>query len=383
VAQWAKDLGAAATSTSAKAGACFAKAQCWAAGTAGNRLLDAKTDADSWKHFMDWTIAVGLCDPNGWMQAKYTSQPGSLTIPGVMEAAMEVETILARDKHSADAVAFGSAGGSSAQFGICLSCASDAKNAKKAWKLLVKDWKNNFRCSNYLSTVDALADDFLNTYTASDGGVWGVGSFLGNDKVTTATPIGGMNAMEMGLKGLGMASADEASVLEIEQKMAASEQGKFAAALKTFVETYYSITLKNVRFVAKTSGVYKLEINGILPTSDALMKPGPNGPEADKYTQGLASTGDSARCTKMAYAYMHQIGLIPSTMSQQFEQTYIEPQMSTGFMDGAGDPDEYEWLETAAKIGFGDIKYGKFEEDVTGTEPGETARKAAVTKACR
>jgi hypothetical protein len=385
VASWATKLGAVATSAvGGKAGPCFAKAQCWAAGTAGNRLLDATTDADSWRYFKEWTIKVGLCAPEGWRKEMFTSQPGSLTIPGVMEAAMEVETILAHDSlsaaYTANAVAFGSAGGSSAQFGICLSCAKKKKEAKAAWKQLLKDWTKKFRCANYLSSVDALEDDFLNTYTASDGGVWGVGSFLGNDKATTLTPIGGMNAMEKGLQGMRMEglgaltsdAIDTATVAQIEDTMKVSQQGKFAAALKTFVTTHYSIKMENVRFVAKTSGVYKVAQKGILTTDKRL----------DDYTTGLTSTGNNAKCTKLAYAYMDQIGLVPPTMSQAFEQT-VEAQMQSEYMEGSGDPDEYEWLETAAKIGFGDIKYGKFEEDVTGTEPGETERRATVTAACR
>lgn len=373
---------------------CFGATECWAAGTAGNRLAAKTVDKTTWGNFKAWTKKIGLCSK--WAKELHTSQSGSLTIPGAMEAAMEVETIIAREGawnvgKTPRGIAFGSAGGSSAQFGICLTCWKEIKlpmvggmplptTPAKHWQETLTSYGKKFQKANYPSEVDQVEGDYVNTYTASDGSKWAVGSFLGSDKCgptggtpSPITPMGGMAAMDCGIREMLVASdaavaqlaanclnqekcpameekmnqADTSTLLTLMQE---SGQGPLAARFKEMVTNYYGSQIRKglsgkkegvVRFIAKT-----FQVVGNL------------GPK-QKYTGFNGEfTGKFANGKKAAYAYMQALGLLPSdvmpTMANQ-KGDIVTNEYYANAEQGSMQVDEYAWLDTAARIGFGII----------------------------
>lgn len=340
VATWAKSMGTACTAT------------CWGAGTAGNRLVSQERDVTSWANFQKWLGANGIC--SAWMtQEAYTSQKGSLTIPGTMEAAMEVETII--DRGDIKAIAFGSAGGSSAQFGVKLreKNSPTPTDAEKGWDALVAANAETFKCANFHSSVDSMSGDYLNTYTASDGSKWGVGSFLGSDSclpdkymvaASPNTPIGGMSAMECGLKkALNVEDFSGTSAEQMMEAMANSPQGQFAMALKNFMAEHYFAELEsvaNIRFIASTFSVIHNRDTKVIGF------------------RGKSLTSDMF--VKLGWAYMSTIGLAPRDL-----QKLVKEEVDSNDKEGILQNDEYAWLDAAADVGFGKIQGGQFAKPLS------------------
>jgi len=257
-------------------------------------------------------------------------------------------------------LAFGSAGGSSAQFGVKLT----SSKATKAWDKLVLDYGNSFQCANYWSQVDTLPGDYLNTYYASDESVWGVGSFLGSDRCKKddidanpmtpmiptnymgankgpVTTMGGMAAMACGLgtklsgNTMDGTSDTEIGISEIESAMATGAQATFASAFKTFITENYADTIvkeweSKVRFIAKTFGVIGMG-KGFLPT---------------------VFSGKYGRATKMSYSYMINLGLMPQQFHFGEAGDIVATEMQQNLEENGLQKDDYAWLMAAAKIGF-------------------------------
>lgn len=356
--EWASQLDACFTSTT----------ECWGAATAGNRLVSQEADREGWAGFQTWAANPSgqgfLCGK--FLKGQFTSNSRTETIPGTMEAAMEVETLIAKEPGNVKGtvtggkplLAFGSAGGSSAQFGIRLSSARNPALALDEWGKLVEKWRSGFKKANYPSKVDVLEGDYLNTYTATDGSVWGVGSFLGNDKCDTpaggtTTPMGGIAAMKCGMMGkTGWAEAEKVAQANAELKgpwdalteeqmeatMKGSDQGKFAAAVNAFIHKpeLWGETLRDSANAFRC--VAKIHL---------MMQKGIN--KADEYeTTSLVKATAWSHGTKMAYAYMSVLGFIP-------EQEFLSE------MDQGGN--DFAWLDTAATLGI-EGRYGKFADQV-------------------
>lgn len=357
--EWASQLDACFTSTT----------ECWGAATAGNRLVSQQDDLDGWAGFQAWAANPSgqgcLC--GNFLKGQFTSNSRTETIPGTMEAAMEVETLIAKEPGNVKGtaatggkplLAFGSAGGSSAQFGIRLSSARNPALALDEWGKLVGEWRSKFKLANYPSKVDVLEGDYLNTYTATDGSVWGVGSFLGNDKCDTpgggtTTPMGGIAAMKCGMMGkTGWAEAEKVAQANVglkgpwdalteeqmEATMKGSDQGKFAAAVNAFIHKpeLWGETLRDSANAFRC--VAKIHL---------MMQKGIN--KADEYeTTSLVKATAWSHGTKMAYAYMSVLGFIP-------EQEFLSE------MDQGGN--DFAWLDTAATLGI-EKRYGKFADQV-------------------
>lgn len=362
--EWAAELDKCFTSTT----------ECWGAATAGNRLVSKDKDIKGWVGFKTWATRPGdggLCGK--FLKGKFTSNSQTETIPGTMEAAMEVETLIEKEQGNVDGtartdkkplLAFGSAGGSSAQFGIRLSSAVDPASAKEDWEKLVEFWRDGFKKANYPSDVDRVDGDYLNTYRATDGSVWGVGSFLGNDKCDgdgTTTPMGGINAMKCGMiRKTGWAAAkkydiawkatdskwqgewDALTVGDMEATMKGSAQGKFAADVNAFINNPglwgdRRDSANAFRCVAKIH----------------LMLDKQSNKEDNYKTVKLVKPESWSHGIKLAYAYMSVLGFIPT-------QEFLS-QMDQGEKD-------FAWLDTAAKLGI-EGRSGDFTDPVA---PGES-----------
>jgi hypothetical protein len=334
---------------------CF-NGPCYASATAGNRLKDVQADSTGWTNFKAWAVKNKICSE--FLDGKYTSGPKTLTIPGVMEGAMELETIISRHVGK-PTFAFGSAGGSSAQFGINLNSANDPETAKKDWLAIVQKWmtpETNFKNANFNSAVDATDGDFLNTYTATDGSIWGVGSFLASDdskQADPAKPIGGMIAMIQSLKKkLKVDTLEGVGEKAIAQAMADSSQGRFAKDVRDFMETknrFPPPTNESFKMVANMHNlIYNSRDAGLSPQQedelrekhkaefqakfkelvDARYKP------KDEQFEHKITEGDLSAFTILCYAYFELMGFLP--------ETPVFTQINTD--------DEYKFLTTAATL---------------------------------
>jgi len=362
--EWASQLDHCFTSTT----------DCWGAATAGNRLVTQEDDREGWDGFQAWAKNPGgqgaLCGT--FLKGQFTSNSRTFTIPGTMEAAMEVETLIAKEPgnvtgtltHGKPLLAFGSAGGSSAQFGIRLSSAGNPALALDEWGKLVGKWRSEFQLANYPSKVDVLEGDYLNTYTATDGSVWGVGSFLGNDKCEggTTTPMGGIAAMKCGMMGkTGWAEAEKVAKAnggltgtwdalteeQMEETMRGSAQGNFAAAVNAFMHKpeLWTETLRDSANAFRC--VAKIHLMMQKAKNKQGIEEGIN--KADDYeTTSLVKATAWSHGTKMAYAYMSVLGFIP-------KQEFLSE------MDQGGE--DFAWLDTAATLGI-ERRYGKFADPV-------------------
>lgn len=172
--------------------------KCFAAATAGNRIIDADVDRNAWTGFRKHM------DCSAWMTTPNMqfSQPLSLTIPGTMEAFYEAYLV-----NKKGGTSFFSAGGASAQYGFKL-CNQEVVNAWYAFKTQasgailstqyvagVDETIEKFLSSTSQENLDAMdadtvADRSYDEVVISEGD-WVLGSFLGGPD--SGSVVAGLN----------------------------------------------------------------------------------------------------------------------------------------------------------------------------------------------
>lgn len=170
--------------------------KCFAAATAGNRIIDEDVDLNAWTGFRKHM------DCSAWMTTKNMkfSQPGSLTIPGTMEAFYEAYLV-----NKKGGTSFFSAGGASAQYGFKLC----NQKVVDEWNKFKNQAEGTILSTQYVAGVDYTIEKFLSSTSqenldamdaetvAESGeadiseGDWVLGSFLGGPN--SGSVVAGLN----------------------------------------------------------------------------------------------------------------------------------------------------------------------------------------------